>query len=85
MPMGTSLRTIVETMGGGAPAGAPLTKGAKARLSLARHLADGPASEALLDEVCAELGIAVAAAAGGGGSEEGRKGEEEEKREVAAA
>ena len=64
---------------GGAPAGAPLTTGAKARLSLARHLADGPSSEALLDEVCAELGVAVAAA---DGSKEGKGEGEEEKKEV---
>ena len=58
---------------GGAPLGEALTKGAKARLSLARHLADGAASERLLDEVCAELGVVV----GGGGGEEKKKKEEE--------
>ena len=81
-------RSFSFVEGGGAPVGAPLTRGAKARLSLARHLADGPASEALLDEVCAELGVTVAAvavaaaAAGGGGSKEGKGGEEGEKKEV---
>jgi len=61
---------------GGAPVGAALTKAEKARLSLARHLADGPDSERLLDEVFAELGVAVAAAVGlkkGGGEGEEKK------------
>ena len=64
---------------GGAPVGAALTKAEKARLSLARHLADGPDSERLLDEVFAELGVAVAAAVGlkkGGGEGEEKKNQE---------
>lgn len=73
---------------GGAPAGPALTKGAKARLSLARHLADGAASERLLDEVCAELGVAVAAKAaaseGGSKGDPGGRGEEKKEAEVVA-
>ena len=63
---------------GGAPAGPALTKGAKARLSLARHLADGAASERLLDEVCAELGVAAAGAV----SSKGDRGERQEQKEA---